>query len=484
MNLEKEIKMDKKEKVIFFNTLGRELQEFTPLPTNHVGMYTCGPTVYGRAHIGNLRAYTFADIARRVLEYAGYNVKHVMNITDVGHLTSNADEGEDKLQKAARETHQTAWEISKKWTTQFLKDVKELNIQPVHVICKATDHIPDQIKLIKKLEEKGYTYKTSDGIYFDTSKFPRYGELARLDIKGLQAGKRIEMGEKRNKTDFALWKFSKPEENRDMEWDSPWGRGFPGWHIECSAMSMKYLGETFDIHTGGIDHIPIHHTNEIAQSEAATGKKFVNYWLHSEFLVMSNKEKMSKSVGNIVNLDTLKSNKIPPLAYRYLCLNTHYRKPLIYGSEILNSAKTTYFNLIRKVMELKGENSQIIGLNQLSTQAEKYLVDFKKAVFNDLNTPRALGIMWDLIKENSITPSEKYSLLLDFDRVFGLRLSEIAPSTSQEKEIPQNILELFNQRNKFRLNKEWVKADELRDQLKKEGYQVVDTKEGAKLERI
>jgi len=476
--------MDKKEKINLFNTLGRELQVFTPISDNQIGMYTCGPTVYGRAHIGNLRAYTFADVARRIFEYAGYNVKQVMNITDVGHLTSNADEGEDKLQKAARETHQTAWEISKKWTTQFLKDVEELNIQPVHVICKATDHIPEQINLIKRLEKKGYTYLTSDGVYFDTSKFPTYGDLAKLDIKGLQAGKRIEMGEKKSKTDFALWKFSKPEENRDMEWDSPWGRGFPGWHIECSAMSMKYLGETFDVHTGGIDHIPIHHTNEIAQSEAATGKKFVNYWLHSEFLVMNDKEKMSKSLGNIINLDTLKSNGISPLAYRYLCLNTHYRKPLSYGSEILNSAKTTYSNLIKKVIKLKKENPKIISLNKLSDPSKEYLNNFKKVVFNDLNTPQALGIMWDLIKENSINSSEKYSLLLDFDKVFGLKLSEISSNNQSNIDIPKNILELFNQRNHFRLNKDWAKSDELREQLKKEGYQILDTKDGAKLEKI
>ncbi|MBO5102946.1 MAG: class I tRNA ligase family protein, partial [Clostridia bacterium] len=255
------------EKLFLYNTLGHKLQEFIPIDKNCVRMYSCGPTVYSRAHIGNMRAYIFADTLKRVLSYIGYNVKHVMNITDVGHLTSDANDGEDKLAKAARETNQTAWEVSKIWTEQFFADIKALNILPVATACKATEHIAEQIALVKKLEEKGFTYITSDGVYYDTTKFANYADLAQIDIEGLQAGKRIEIGEKKNKTDFALWKFSNPNEKRDMEWDSPWGKGFPGWHIECSAMSMKYLGESFDIHTGGVDHVPIHHTNEIAQSE-------------------------------------------------------------------------------------------------------------------------------------------------------------------------------------------------------------------------
>lgn len=477
------ISMEKKAKVRFFNTLGRKVQDFTPIDEKEVKMYTCGPTVYGRAHIGNLRAYTFADIVRRTLEYAGYKVKQAMNITDVGHLTSDADEGEDKLQKAAKEAHKTAWDISREYTEQFLKDTSLLNIQPVHILCKATDHIPEQITLIKKLEGKGYTYSTSDGVYFDTSKFPEYGKLAKLDIKGLQAGKRIGMGEKRNKTDFALWKFSKPEERRDMEWNSPWGKGFPGWHIECSAMSMRYLGETFDIHTGGIDHIPIHHTNEIAQSQCATGKKFVNYWIHSDFLVMSGAEKMSKSLGNVVNLDTLKAKGISPLAYRYLCLNSHYRKQLVYGKDILLSANTSYENLTKKVTTLKEKDTKIVQMKRLSQDAKDYLDQFKKSIFNDLNTPQGLAVMWNLIKDDSINPSEKYSLLCDFDRVLGLNIQEMKTDASKYQDIPKGVLDLVKQRDKFRFEKSWKKSDELREKILSAGYIVSDTPTGSKVEK-
>ena len=390
---------DKKLKV--FNTLGRKLQIFVPIDSNLVGMYTCGPTVYGRAHIGNMRAYVFADVVKRVLLYYGYNVKHVMNITDVGHLTSDADEGEDKLAKAARETHTSAWEISRQWTEQFFKDTTSLNIIPVDIPCKATDHIQEQIELVKKLEAKGFTYITQDGVYYDTSKFPRYAEFAKIDVEGLQAGIRIEMAGKRHKTDFAVWKFSKPGEKRDMEWESPWGKGFPGWHIECSAMSMKYLGETFDLHTGGIDHIPIHHTNEIAQSEAATGKKFVNYWLHCDFLTMSNSEKMSKSLGNIVNLDTLKSFGIKPLAFRYMCLTAHYKTQLLYSLDILKSASTTYMKLLSVVSDLKSKGLTIVTKNCYSELGKKYLSTFEDDIFNDFNTPQALANMWTSVASDS-----------------------------------------------------------------------------------
>jgi cysteinyl-tRNA synthetase len=407
-----------------------------------------------------------------------------MNITDVGHLTSDADDGEDKLQKAARETHQTAWEISKRWTTQFLKDVAELNIQPVHIMCRATDHIPEQLALIKRLEKNGLTYSTSDGVYFDTSQFHTYGNLAKLDIEGLQAGKRIVMGEKKNKTDFALWKFSKPEEKRDMEWDSPWGRGFPGWHIECSAMSMKYLGETFDVHTGGVDHIPIHHTNEIAQSEGATGKKFVNYWLHSEFLVMSGKEKMSKSLGNVVNLDTLKENGVSPLAYRYLCLNSHYRKQLAYGKEILDSSRITYEGLVNRVIDITQQmGDQKVSLNELPIKARKYLQDFKSAVFNDLNTPQGLAVMWGVLKDNSLAPKYKLALLEDFDKVLGLDFKNMALAKGAQEDISPELKDLLIQRDSFRASKDWKQADVVRDLLKSKGYIIKDTPNGSKLEK-
>lgn len=470
------------EKVVLFNTMGRRLQDFQSIKDGQVGMYSCGPTVYGRAHIGNMRAYVFADTLKRVLLYAGYDVKHVMNITDVGHLTSDADDGEDKLAKAARENHETAWEISKRWTEQFFKDTKSLNVLPVSIACKATEHIAEQIALVKTLEDKGYTYRTSDGIYFDTAKFPTYADFAHLDIEGLQAGIRVDMSEKRNKTDFALWKFSKPTEKRDMEWDSPWGVGFPGWHVECSAMSMKYLGETFDIHTGGIDHVTIHHTNEIAQSECATDKRFVNYWLHCEFLTMSNAEKMSKSLGNVVNLDTLREYGIKPLAFRYLCLNAHYRKQLLYSKEILMGANNAY-NKWRAFMDnLKKENPQLLSLDKLSEPSVKYLDEFKQGVFNNLNTPQALATMWNLIHDKSINNDEKYTLLMEFDKVFGL--TEVNAEPEAQEEIPAEVVELLAQRNQFRAEKNWAQADAARDAIKAKGYTIVDTKEGSHLQKI
>lgn len=474
--------MENLERVILFNTKGRRLQEFKSIKEGEVGMYSCGPTVYGRAHIGNMRAYVFADTLKRVLMYAGYKVNHVMNITDVGHLTSDADEGEDKLAKAARESHETAWEISKRWTEQFFKDTKSLNVLPVSIACKATEHIAEQIALVKSLEEKGYAYRTSDGIYFDTAKFPRYGEFAHLDIEGLQAGIRVDMSEKRNKTDFALWKFSKPTEKRDMEWDSPWGVGFPGWHIECSAMSMKYLGNHFDIHTGGIDHVTIHHTNEIAQSECATGETFVNYWIHCEFLTMSNSEKMSKSLGNVVNIDTLREYGIKPLAFRYLCLNAHYRKQLLYSKEILVGANNAYNKWCAFMDNLKAENPKLLPLNQLSESSTKYLDEFKQGIFNNLNTPQALATMWNLIHDKNINNDEKYTLLMEFDKVFGL--TEIEPEKPVEVEIPAEVMELLDQRNRYRAEKNWAQADAARDAIKAKGYMIVDTKEGSKLQKI
>lgn len=476
--------MKNKKNLLIFNTLGRKLQEFTPINDKCVGMYTCGPTVYGRAHIGNMRAYIFADVIKRTLLYYGYDVKHVMNITDVGHLTSDSDEGEDKLAKAARESKTSAWTISKQWTEQFFKDTASLNVLPVTIPCKATDHIEEQIKLIKSLEAKGYTYITEDGVYYDTSKFPRYTEFAKIDVEGLQAGKRIDMAEKRNKTDFALWKFSKPNEKRDMEWTSPWGTGFPGWHVECSAMSMKYLGETFDIHTGGIDHIPIHHTNEIAQSEASTGKKFVNYWMHCDFLTMSNSEKMSKSLGNVVNIDTLRANNIEPLAFRYMCLSAHYRTQLLYSKEILKSATVAYSKLKAIIADLKAkvENEIIPDKTQWSAKAQQYLGKFEDCIFNDFNTPQALANMWMLTKDINISSAEKLTLLLEFDKVFGLSLDQV--HKEEVEELPENIKYLLMQRQQFRKNKQWEQADSIREQVLQLGYCIIDTKDGVEAKKI
>ncbi len=468
-----------KEKMMIFNTLTRKVEEIKPIKKGEIGMYSCGPTVYGRAHVGNMRAYIFADTLRRVLEYYGYKVKHVMNITDVGHLTSDADSGEDKMQKSAREERLSAWDISKKYTDLFFQDEKELNIKKPHFVCNATDHIKEQIELIKSLEKKGYTYRTSDGIYFDTAKFDRYGDLAKLNIEGLQAGKRIDVGEKKNKTDFALWKFSGENEKRDMEWESPWGKGFPGWHIECSAMSMKYLGKNFDIHTGGIDHIPIHHTNEIAQSECSTGKKFVNYWVHSEFLVLGEQEKMGKSLGNVINLDTLKEKGFNPMDYRYLCLGVQYRKRLIFGEEILKSAANSMQRLKNKIIEIK-ENAKKLSVDKLSPESKKYLNKFQESVFNDLNTPKALAVMWNMLGDSKVNNSEKYSLLLDFDNVLGLRLDEVE---KQEVKVDKKIQELLKKREEFRKQKKWQDADKIRDEILAKGYVILDTSEGPKLEK-
>ncbi len=467
-------------KMKIFNTLSRKIEEIKPIKKGEIGMYSCGPTVYGRAHLGNMRAYIFADTLRRILEYYNYKVTHVMNITDVGHLTSDADSGEDKMQKSAREERMSAWDISKKYTDLFFKDSKELNILKPQIVCNATDHIKEQIELVKSLEKKSYTYKTSDGIYFDTSKFKEYSKFAKLNIKGLQAGKRIDVGEKKNKTDFALWKFSNPEEKRDMEWDSPWGKGFPGWHIECSAMSMKYLGKNFDIHTGGIDHIPIHHTNEIAQSESSTGKKFVNYWVHSEFLVLGEQEKMSKSLGNVINLDTIKEKGFTPIDYRYLCLGVLYRKRLIFGEDVLKSASNSMQRLKNKILEIKEDNPKIIELTELSKNGKSYLNEFKESVFNDLNTPKALALMWNMLSDSLLSNSEKYTLILDFDKVFGLKLSEIKKEKIQ---INSELKKLLEKREEFRKLKKYKDADKIRDEILEKGYAILDTPEGPKLEK-
>lgn len=460
------------EKIKFKNTSSGNLEEFVPIVEGKVGIYTCGPTVYSRAHIGNLRAYVFADTLRRVLEYAGYDVTHVINVTDVGHLTSDADSGEDKMQVSAKKEGKKSLEIAQKWTEIFFEDNKKLNIKYPTIVCKATEHIEEQIELVKSLEEKGYTYKTSDGIYFDTSKFERYADFAKLNIEGLDAGKRISLGEKRNKTDFALWKFSNPEDKRDLEWDSPWGVGFPGWHVECSAMSQKYLGETFDIHTGGIDHIQVHHTNEIAQSECATGKKLANYWLHSNFLTLQNKEKMSKSKGDLIDLDSIISKGIPPLAFRYFCLLSHYRKNLIYGEETLESATNAFSNLKNRINELGEFEEKYFEEKNLSEKGKKYFFDFKKEMYNDLNIPNAISILWVILRDEEVAKEEKYYLACEFDKVFGLDLK------IKKEEIPEEIKQIAQEREMYRKEKNWEKSDELRDLILEKGYKILDSSEG------
>jgi cysteinyl-tRNA synthetase len=449
-----------------YNTLGRKKQEFKPIKKGQVGIYSCGPTVYWFQHIGNLRSYIFSDLLKRVLKYNHYKVKHIINITDVGHLTSDTDEGEDKIEKAAAKEGKTAEEIANYYWKIFREDFKKLNIIEPDIWCKATEHIKEQIELIKKIEKKGYTYKTKDGIYFDTSKLKDYGKLAKLKIDNLQAGKRIAIGEKKNKTDFALWKFSKKPGERQQEWDSPWRTGFPGWHIECSAMAMKYLGETIDIHTGGEDHIPIHHTNEIAQSESATGKKFVNYWLHGAFLTFKG-EKVSKSKGGLYTISELEKQNFLALAYRYLCLTAHYKTQLEFSLETLENAQNSYKRLKNIISELKDDKK----IN------EKYLKEFEKTINDDLNTPIALQVLWKLVRDEKA--EGKYLTIAKMDEVFGLDLLK-----KEDIKIPVEIESFVNEREKARVKKDWKKADKIRDKIKGLGYNVSDSSEGPKITKL
>lgn len=445
-----------------YNTLARRVSDFEPIKKGSVGLYTCGPTVYNYAHIGNLRTYIFEDILKRVLIYNGYKVKHIMNITDVGHLTSDADVGEDKMEKGAAREGKTAWEVAAFYEKAFLQDMAELNILPASKYPRATAHIKEQIALIKKLEKNGFVYTTKDGVYFDTSKVSDYGKLANLKNQTLKAGARIEVGEKKSPTDFALWKFSKEGEKRQMEWKSPWGTGFPGWHLECSAMAEKYLGVPFDIHCGGIDHVPVHHTNEIAQTEGATGKLLANYWLHGEFLMMGS-DKMAKSGDNFVTLETLKERGISPLAYRYFLLQAHYRKQLTFSWEALEAAQNGLEHLYSA--------ARTLGKNPSAETKAK----FTKAINDDLNVPGALAVVWEAIKNKTISQRD----LLELDALLGLRIKKnLKVTTTPVAADAQKIVVL---RDTARATKNWAKSDELRKKLEELGYEVKDTVDGTKL---
>lgn len=457
-----------------YNTLTRQKEDFTPIHEGKAYMYSCGPTVYNYAHIGNLRTYIFMDLFRRTLKYDGYKLKGVMNITDVGHLLSDGDTGEDKMQKASREQKKSPWEIAAYYTDVFFTDLKKLNIGKPEIIAKATDHIQEMIDYVQKLVEKGYGYEIDDGIYFDIGKFPGYGKLSRLNLEEQQAGARVEVNsQKRHPADFALWKKAEPE--HIMQWPSPWGIGYPGWHIECSAMSLKYLGMPFDIHTGGVDHIPVHHENEIAQNEALTGKKSVNYWVHGEFMLVNN-GKMSKSLGNTYRISDLEERGYKALDFRYFCLNTHYRKKLNFTFEGLDAAKAAYARLLAQVY--KHKTAKASGDTAL---AEKYLEQFRQAINDDLNVPLALGILWTMMKE---TPAkELYAAALEFDKVLGLDLDKAeAPKEEEQKtEAPQEVIALCEERKAAKAAKDWAKADKLRADIAAMGYTVVDTKDGYKV---
>jgi cysteinyl-tRNA synthetase len=453
----------------FYNTLTRKKEDFIPIKKDSVFMYTCGPTVYDFAHIGNLKAYVFSDTLRRALEYSNYKVFQVMNTTDIGHLTSDEDEGEDKMMKGLKRegkplTLEAMKELANFYTTRFLENLDELNITPPNVLAKASEHVVDQIELIKKLEQKGFIYTITDGVYFDTSKKEGYGELAKLDIENLKEGARVlKNTEKKNPIDFALWKF-----NDVLGWESPWGKGFPGWHIECSAMSMKYLGPHFDIHTGGIDHIPVHHTNEIAQSEAATEEKFVNYWMHSGFINI-NDGKMAKSEGNFITLKTFEEHDINPIAYRYWLLTADYKKTINFTWDTVAGAEVALNKLYSHFVELP-EGGSIIS---------EYKNKFIEYINDDLNTAEGIALLWDLIKDKEVSDKDKKVTILDFDKVLGLKFDE-----QKHIEIPNDIKKMIDDRESARSKKDWDKADEIREKINKLGYDIEDTESDVKVRRL
>lgn len=463
--------------MFLYNSLTRKKQKFIPLNPPEITLYTCGPTVYNFAHIGNFKTYIFEDILKRTLILAGFKVRHVMNITDVGHLTSDADEGEDKMELAAGREKKSAFEIAEFYTRAFFEDFHTLNCLAPDLKCKATEHITEMVEFIKKLEKKGYTYKTKDGIYFDTSKFDNYGLLVGIShIEGIRKGERVEFKDKKNPTDFALWKFSSENAKRRMQWSSPWGTGFPGWHIECSAMAMKYLGETLDIHCGGEDHIAVHHTNEIAQSQALSGKTFARFWMHGKFLVVKNSVKMAKSESNFLTVKTLRGKGYDPLAFRYLCLTAHYRtqlefdwRTLDFASVSLNKLKNFTADLIKKTNAPAGDISK-------SDSPTGFKKDFTSALYDDLNTPKALAVLWQVIKSAKLKDAEKLAFILYADKIFGLKLTE--PKKIQE--LAPDIIELIKERELARKNKDYETSDEIREKLAKKGIFIEDTPGGTK----
>lgn len=464
-------------KIYFTNTLTREKQEFVPIDSQEVKIYSCGPTVYKDATIGNLRTNIFQDVLRRVLKYNGYKIKHVMNITDVGHLVSDGDEGEDKMLKSAREEHKTPMEIAKHYTELFFNDLKDLNIETPEIVCKATDHIKEMIEYVEELVKKGYAYETSTAIYFDISKLDKYPILSNLNLEEQKAGARVKVdNEKKNPYDFALW--IKAPENHLMKWESPWGLSYPGWHIECSAMGQKYLGEQFDIHTGGIDLIPTHHENEIAQSKGKCGKIPARYWLHGEYLLIDG-GKMSKSLGNVYLIRDIKQRGYDPIVYKLLCYSCHYRNKLNFTWEAMSSTEKSLEKL-RKLYQQHKNGTEILDENDNSriTEIEE---KFHKAINDDMNMPIALSYVWELSKFDKKS-KEIAKVLEKFDTILGIKIDYIPKKENEE--IPQEILELLEERKIARQNKDWEKSDKLRDEIQEKGYEVKDTKDGVEVLKI
>lgn len=447
-----------------YNTLTKEVEEIKTIKEKEVSMYHCGPTVYDYLHIGNMRTYLFADILRRTFELNEYKVHQVINITDVGHLVSDADEGEDKMEKSAAKNNKSAKEVAEFFTNIFYDDLNKLNIETNGTqFPKATENIPEQIALIQKLESEGHVYKTTDGMYFDVSTFKEYGKLGDIDLKGLEAGSRVEFNdEKHTPYDFALWKFSK-DEKRQQEWESPWGLGFPGWHIECSAMSQKYLGSNFDIHTGGIDHIPVHHNNEIAQSECANHVPLANVWMHSAFLNWKDR-KMSKSDGSFVTLTDLEKENINPLSYRYFILQSKYRQPVFFEMPDIQASQTAYYRLKNRIQDILKNTKEIDESLVINT--------IQETINDDLNTPKVLAYLWELVNEENISKN----IIQKFDSILGLKLLE-------QDIIPEAVIALKNERDIARSNKDFAKSDELRDKIKDLGYEVLDTPDGTEIKK-
>lgn len=473
-----------------YNSLTRQIEDFNPVNPPNVSLYACGPTIYDHATIGNFRTYTISDVLVRALTFNGYKVNHVMNMTDVGHLTGDnygdSSLGEDRLEKSAKKEGKNAWEISKYYGQEFVKNMQEMNMENPTTMPKPTEHIQEQIDLVKKIEEKGLTYEIKDGIYFDTQKYEeisdkKYGELSTLNQ--IKPGARVRVNEnKKNPRDFALWKFSyengrnfdpkkdDADKKRHMEWESPWGLGFPGWHIECSAMSMKYLGETIDIHIGGEDLRQTHHPNEIVQSESVTGKKFVNYWMHVRFLTV-NGERMGKSKGNAYTISDIKEKGYSPLALRYLYLTAHYRDPLNFTWGALAGAQNSLEKLVRQVQILRGQTGRTVLSEEKRQKVEHYSKRFNQAINADLNTPKALSILWEVFKSN-IPSEDKYDLAVTFDEVLGLKLLGLS---SQEIQIPEDIKSLVEKRQTFREEGKFEESDKIRKKIEEKGFRIKDT---------
>lgn len=458
----------------FYNTLTRKKEEFIPLEKNIAKIYSCGPTVYKDATIGNMKSFIFMDTLRRTLKYNGYTLKHAMNITDVGHLVSDGDDGEDKMLKSAREEKKTPLEIAEFYTNKFIEDLDRLNIDKPEIICKATDHIQEMMDFVQKLVDRGYAYETSTAIYFDVSKLDEYGILSGIDLRKQLAGARVEVdAEKKNPYDFALW--IKAPENHIMKWESPWGLCYPGWHIECSTMSNKYLGEVFDIHTGGIDLVPTHHENEIAQSKGATGKIPARFWMHCEFLLI-NGGKMSKSLGNTYLVQDIIDKGYEALSYKMMCFTSHYRNKLNFTWEALESSQNA-LNRLREGYQKHNQGNEIIEESVI----EEYKNKFLEAINDDLNMPVAMSVVWDIVK-NPEKSKQFAELLLEFDKVLGVDIQKKVEN--KVLEIPDEINQLIEQRKQARENKDWALSDKIRDELKEKGYMVKDTKEGMQIEKI